>query len=151
MAFPLPWGNPSYTITVLTQAALPDGQSAHASCWPSSTSRAPYSHSTPCLSLRHVICLGTDLCALTHRFATFCTFCVSLPATSVTPRCIRRCLTAAGGSVQHRVCKTPASPEILIPAVIASPVVCDLGPSLTAGEAECLRLLFHLEKGGMVA
>lgn len=87
-----------------TQAALPDGQSAHACCWPSSTSRALHIHSMPCLSPRHVVCLGTDLFALTHRFVTFS---VSLPATSVTPRCIWHCLTAASGSVQLRVCAAP--------------------------------------------
>lgn len=49
-------------------------------------------------------------------------------------------------SVSVYCCETPTSPEIPTHAVITSSVVCDLGPSLTPGDAECLRLLFHPEK-----
>lgn len=72
-----------------------------------------------------------------------------LPSFSVLPRCITHCITT---QVTLRspmsVCcsETPTSPEIPICAVIASSVVCDLGPSLTPGDAECLRLLFCPEK-----
>lgn len=42
-------------------------------------------------------------------------------------------------------CKAPTSPDIPIHAVITS-VVCDFGLSLTPGDAECLRFLFHPQK-----
>lgn len=128
---------------------LRGGQSVHTSWLPAPCAQLHTSPGTRCLSPRPAICHDADLWALLRRFVPFSIPRVSVTAFSVLPRCITHCITTPVTlhSPMSVCCsETPTSPEIPICAVIASSVVCDLGPSLTPGDAECLRLLFHPEK-----
>lgn len=101
------------------------------------------SPSTCCLSFSHAVCCDTDLLAIIHLCFLYSFDCHLCPTKR--HHILHHPCQELPSTVFVHCCKAPTSPDIPIHAVITS-VVCDFGLSLTPGDAECLRFLFHPQK-----